>query len=69
MKSDKQNRGRNNLRRFFRRGPWENSFTAVIGVGVIMLMQPFSQWVYSWSLAILLIGTIGFTIVTHFPED
>jgi hypothetical protein len=29
------------LRRLFRRGPWEDAATAVIGLGVFMLMQPF----------------------------
>lgn len=57
------------LRRFFRRGPWENSATAVIALGVFMLMQPFSKWAYSHSFIVLLIGFFGFTIVTHFPED
>jgi hypothetical protein len=55
--------------RFFRRGPWENSATALIGAGVFMLMQPFSMWLYSWSFAVILIGTIGFVIVSHFSES
>ena len=56
------------LRRYFRRGPWENSATALIGLGVFMLMQPFSLTLYSYSFAIILVGTIGFVIVSHFPE-
>jgi hypothetical protein len=52
----------------FRRGPWENGATALIAVGVFMLMQPFSLWLYSWSFAAILIGTLGFVIVSHFPE-
>ena len=54
--------------RYFRRGPWENGATALIALGVIMLMQPFSLWLYSWSFTAILIGTIGFVIVSHFPE-
>lgn len=56
------------LRRFFRRGPWENSATALIGVGVVMLMQPFQMTLYTYSFAVILIGTVGFVIVSHFPE-
>jgi hypothetical protein len=57
------------LRRLFRRAPWENAATALIGLGVVMLMQPFSLWLYSRSFAVTLIGTIGFVIVSHFPEE
>jgi hypothetical protein len=60
--------GTRGLRRLFRRGPWENAATALIGLGVVMLMQPFSLWLFSHSLTVILIGTIGFVIVSHFPE-
>ena len=56
-------------KRRLRRGPWENSATSVIALGMFMLMQPFSKWLYSHSFIVLLIGFIAFTIVTHFPED
>ena len=56
------------LARYFRRGPWENGATALIALGVFMLMQPFSLWLYGWSFAAILIGTVGFVIVSHFPE-
>ncbi len=62
-----ENRG--GIRRYFRRGPWENAATAVIGLGVFMLMQPFSLWLYGQSFAVILAGTIGFLIVSHFPEE
>ena len=55
-------------RRLFRRGPWENAATVLIGLGVFMLMQPFSIWLYGNSFAVILTGTIGFVIVSHFPE-
>jgi hypothetical protein len=54
--------------RVFRRGPWENGSTALIAAGIFMLMQPFSLGVYSWSFAVILIGTLGFVITSHFPE-
>jgi hypothetical protein len=56
------------LRRIFRRGPWENIATALIGLGVIALMQPFSLTVYSYSFVTILAGTVMFVIVSHFPE-
>jgi hypothetical protein len=55
-------------RRWFRRGPWENGATAVIGFGILMLMQPFSLDVYSYSFLTILAGTAGFVVVSHFPE-
>jgi hypothetical protein len=56
-------------RRWFRRGPWENAATALIGLGVVMLMQPFALWLYTHSFVVILVGTIGFVIVSHFPEE
>ena len=67
MKKDTKTKSR--LRRLLRRGPWENTATAFIALGIVMLMQPLSKWAYSNGFAVLLIGTIGFTIVSHFPED
>ncbi len=57
------------LRRVFRRGPWENAATLLIGAGVVMLMQPLSMALFSHSFSVILTGTIGFVIVSHFPED
>ncbi|MEM0908037.1 MAG: hypothetical protein AAGJ94_11770 [Pseudomonadota bacterium] len=54
--------------RLFRKGPWENLATVLIAAGVIMLMQPFSLWLYGWSFAVILTGTVGYVIVSHFPE-
>ncbi len=61
-------RGRASVRRWLRRGPWETAASMVIGLGVVMLMQPFSLWLFGHSLTVILIGTIGFVIVSHFPE-
>lgn len=65
MISQAQNTSR---RRFFRRDPWENAASIVIALGVFMLMQPYSAWLYRFSFLVILIGTIGFLIVCHFPE-
>jgi hypothetical protein len=56
------------LRRVFRRGPWENLATVLIGAGIIMLMQPVSLDLYSNSFATILTGTVMFIIVSKFPE-
>ncbi|MEW6689618.1 MAG: hypothetical protein AB1452_11070 [Pseudomonadota bacterium] len=53
---------------FLKRGPWEAGATAVIGAGVAMLLQPFSIDLFTYSFAVILAGTIGFVIVSHFPE-
>jgi hypothetical protein len=50
------------------RGPWEMAMSVLIGLGVVMLMQPFFLWAYTWSFLVLLVGTIGFVVVSHFPE-
>lgn len=52
----------------FRRGPWENFATILIGLGVVMLMQPFSATAYAYSFITILAGTVSFAIVSHFPE-
>ena len=52
----------------FRRGPWENLATGLIALGVVMLMQPFFLWAFTYSFIITLIGTVMFIITSHFPE-
>ena len=51
-----------------RRGPWEMVASILIAAGVIMLMQPFVLWLYSYSFIVTLVGTVMFIIVSHFPE-
>jgi hypothetical protein len=51
-----------------RRGPWEMLASILIGLGVVMLMQPFAMWAYTWSFAVTLAGTVMFIITSHFPE-
>jgi hypothetical protein len=40
----------------------------LIALGVVMLMQPFALWAYSWSFIVTLTGTVMFLITSHFPE-
>jgi hypothetical protein len=42
--------------------------TAVIAAGVLMLLQPFSLTLYTWSFATTLAGTALFMIVSKFPD-
>jgi hypothetical protein len=51
-----------------RRGEWELVASALIALGVIMLMQPFSLWMFSHSFVVTLAGTVMFIVVSHFPE-
>lgn len=51
-----------------RRGPWEMLASILIGVGVVMLMQPFLLVAYTYSFIVTLTGTVMFIIVGHFPE-
>ena len=51
-----------------RRGPWEMLATVLIALGVVMLMQPFALWAFTWSFVVTLVGTVMFIITSHFPE-
>jgi hypothetical protein len=55
-------------KRWSPRGLAENIATALIACGVIMLMQPFSMTLYSWSFAVTLAGTLLFVVGARFPE-
>ncbi|MEL6279383.1 MAG: hypothetical protein AAF661_08765 [Pseudomonadota bacterium] len=52
----------------FRRGPWEMVASVLIAIGVIMLMQPYALWAFTYSFVVTLVGTVMFIIVSHFPE-
>lgn len=51
-----------------KRGPWEMVASILIAIGVVMLMQPFTMALYSYSFIVTLIGTVMFIVVSHFPE-
>ncbi len=51
-----------------RRGPWEIVASILIALGVVMLMQPFVLWAFTYSFITTLTGTVMFIIVSHFPE-
>ena len=56
------------MKRWFKRGPWENGAMALIALGVIMLMQPLALSLYTYSFVTILAGTAMFVIVSHFPD-
>ena len=58
----------NRARRVLRRRPWENASAAVIGLGILMQVQPFVLELYTWSFAVILAGTLGFLVTSHFSE-
>ena len=51
-----------------RRAPWELLATILIALGVVMLMQPFVIWAFTYSFIVTLTGTVMFIITSHFPE-
>ena len=50
-----------------RRGPWEMVATILIGSGFFMMMQPFLLGFFTYSFITILVGTVMFIIVSHFP--
>ena len=40
----------------------------LIGLGIVMLMQPYVMTLFTWSFVTILVGTAMFVIVSHFPE-
>jgi hypothetical protein len=54
--------------RVLRSGLLENIAIALIGVGFLMLFQPFALVLYTYSFITMLVGTVMFIIVSKFPE-
>ena len=42
------------MKKYFRRTPWERTTMGLIGLGLFMLMQPWSIDVYSYAFTVLL---------------
>ena len=58
----------NVIGRVLRRGLWENASAIAIGLGILMQVQPFALELYTWSFVVILAGTLGFIVASHFPE-
>ena len=54
--------------RLLRRGIMENLATLIIAAGFVMLFQPFTMVLYTYSFVTLLFGTVMFIVVSKFPE-
>jgi len=54
--------------RLFRRGPWEVTAMTLIAAGMVMLVQPWSIDLYGYSFVTILAGTLGYVVVSHFPD-
>jgi hypothetical protein len=46
----------------------ETVATVLIGLGVLMLLQPFSIVLFKYSFVTTLAGTALFTVVARFPD-
>lgn len=57
-----------NWPKFLRRGPLENLAIGLIGLGFLMLFQPFLLALYTYSFITMLIGTLMFIVVSKFPS-
>ncbi len=66
--SSQVERRRSRFSLWLRRGPCEAVAMILIGLGVVMLVQPFSLNLFSYSFVTILVGTLGFVIVSHFPD-
>jgi hypothetical protein len=61
-------RRKSNWPRILRRGLLENIAIALIGLGFLMLFQPFALVLYTYSFITMLVGTVMFIVVSKFPE-
>jgi hypothetical protein len=53
---------------WIRRGLWEPLTLALIGIGLVMLMQPFAKPLFTWSFIVLLAGVAGYSVAGKLPE-
>lgn len=56
------------MKRLFKRAPWERSTLALIGAGLVMLMQPWSIDVFSYAFTVLLAGVVGYDLSGKLPD-
>jgi hypothetical protein len=55
-------------RRWYSRTIWEPITIGLLVLGLLMLMQPFSMWLFSRSFAVILSGALGFTVASKLPD-
>ncbi len=61
-------KGQSNWPLWLRRGPLELVACGVIGLGILMLLQPFAMALYTWSFVTMLTGTVMFMVVSKLPD-
>jgi hypothetical protein len=54
--------------KWLRRGPMELVACGLITLGILMLLQPFALFLYTWSFLTMLFGTVMFTVVSKLPQ-
>ncbi len=54
--------------RLFSRRRVERTALALIGLGLLMMAQPFFMVLFTYSLLVTLIGTVGFALSNYLPE-
>jgi hypothetical protein len=54
--------------KYLRRGPMEFAACIVIALGIVMMLQPFAMFLFTWSFLTTLFGTALFMVVSKFPE-
>ena len=68
MSDRNQHKSSSNWPSLLRRGPMENAATVLIGLGFLMMFQPYAKILYTYSFITLLFGTVMFIVVSKFPE-
>jgi hypothetical protein len=54
--------------KYLRRGPMELVACILIALGIVMMLQPFAMFLFTWSFVTTLFGTAMFMVVSKFPE-
>lgn len=54
--------------KYLRRRPLELVACVLIAVGIVMMLQQFAMFLFTWSFVTTLFGTAMFMVVSKFPE-
>jgi hypothetical protein len=55
--------------RWQRGATWERASAILLGLGLVMLMQPWSLTLFSYSFTVVLVGVVLFSIAVKLPQD
>ena len=59
----------NTRQRWYPSALWERASAGILGLGLVMLMQPWSLTLFSYSFTVVLLGVILFSIAVKLPQD